>query len=158
MDGQSYSMSGERKICLISSHGGHLRELLAATENVSGDKYFVTHKTIHSEEILVDDKHYFILDPHLSLFKFAVNFFQSLKHILREKPEVIISTGAGIVIPSVLLGKYLFKSKLVFIESAANVVSPSKTGRFLYKYSDLFLIQWPAIKRHYPKAVYCGLA
>jgi beta-1,4-N-acetylglucosaminyltransferase len=146
-----------KKICLISSHGGHLRELLDATENVSGEKYIVTHRTAHTEEILVAAKHYFILDPHLSFLKFAFNFMQSLNHILRERPNVIISTGAGIVIPSILLGKYLLKSKLIFIESAANVVSPSKTGRFLYKYSDLFLIQWPAIKQRYPKAIYCGL-
>jgi beta-1,4-N-acetylglucosaminyltransferase len=157
MDGQSHSMSGKRKICLISSHGGHLRELLAATENVDGEKYIVTHRAAHTEEILSGAKHYFILDPHLSFLKYAFNFLQSLMHILREKPDVIIAAGAGIVIPSVLLGKIIFKSRLIFIESAANVTSPSKTGRFLYKYSDLFLIQWPAMKQHYPKAIYCGL-
>ncbi|MBN2400387.1 MAG: polysaccharide biosynthesis protein [Candidatus Aminicenantes bacterium] len=150
-------MNGKRKICLISSHGGHLRELLAATENVREKKYIVTHRAIHAEEILAGVKHYFILDPHLSFFKFAVNFFQSLKHILREKPDVIVSTGAGIVIPSILLGKYLLKSKLIFIESAANVVNPSRTGRFLYSRADLFLIQWPEMARYYPRAVYCGL-
>ncbi len=150
-------MNGKRKICLISSHGGHLRELLAATEKVSGEKYVVTHRTTNTEEILVAAKHYFILDPHRSLLKFACNFLQSLNHIFRERPDVIISTGAGIAIPSILLGKYLLKSKLIFIESAANVVSPSKTGRFLYNRSDLFLIQWPAMKQHYPRAIYCGL-
>lgn len=145
------------KICLISSHGGHLRELLAATENIKGQKYFVTHKTTHTNEMLSDVKHYFVLDPYRSFFKFALNFIQSLKHIFKEKPDVIISTGAGIAIPSVLFGKYLFKSQIVFIESAANVVNPSKTGKFLYKYADLFLIQWPTLLQHYPKAVYCGL-
>lgn len=142
---------------MISSHGGHLRELLDANENVKGEKYFVTHKATHTLEILADAKHYFILDPHRSFFKFALNFIQSLKHIFKEKPDVIISTGAGIAIPSVLLGKYLFKSQIVFIESAANVINPSRTGKFLYKYADLFLIQWPSLQPHYSKAVYCGL-
>jgi beta-1,4-N-acetylglucosaminyltransferase len=145
------------KICLISSHGGHLRELLVATENVKGEKYFVTHKTTHTNEMLAEVKHYFVLDPYRSFILFVFNFIQSLKHILKEKPDVIITSGAGIAIPSVLLGKYFFKSKLIFIESAANVINPSKTGRFLYKYADLFLIQWPSLQLHYPKAVYCGL-
>lgn len=145
------------KTCLISSHGGHLRELLAATENVKAEKYYVTHKTTYTKEILDGVNHYFIIDPHRSFFKLMYNFFQSWKHIIKEKPDLIISTGAGIAVLSILLGKYLLKSQIVFIESAANVITPSKTGKFLYKYSDLFLIQWPSLQQHYPKAVYCGL-
>jgi beta-1,4-N-acetylglucosaminyltransferase len=145
------------KICLISSHGGHLRELLDATAAVKGDRYFVTHKTAHTAEILKDEKHYFILDPHLSWFKYAVNFCQSLKHVLQERPELVITSGAGIAIPSVLLCRFLFKAKIIFIELSANVINPSRTGKFLYRFADLFLIQWPSLQSHYPKAVHCGL-
>ena len=145
------------KICLISSHGGHLRELLDATAEVKGDKYFVTQKAMHTAEILAGERHYFILDPHLSWGKYAVNLLQSLKHVLRERPELVIASGAGIVIPSVLLCRFLLKSKIIFIELSANVVNPSRTGKFLYRFADLFLIQWPSLQEHYPRAVYCGL-
>lgn len=145
------------KICLISSHGGHLRELMNATDNVKGDKYFVTHRTRHTEDVLSCQRHYFIIDPHKSRFKFMSNAIQALKHIIKEKPDLIISTGAGIAVPTILIAKYLFKTKVIFIESAANVVNPSKTGRFLYRYADLFLIQWRGLKGQYPKAQYCGL-
>ena len=60
-------MNNETKICLISSHGGHFRELLDATEDVIGNKYYVTHRTYHTEEILTNYRHYFIIDPHKSL-------------------------------------------------------------------------------------------
>jgi len=146
------------KICLISSHGGHLRELLNATTDVIGQKYYVTFKTKHTIEILEDLPHYFVLDPYKSFWKFVLNGLQSLKHIFKEKPDVVISTGAGIAIPTILLCKFLIKSKIIFIESAANVVNPSKTGKLLYKHIDLFLIQWPSLQMYYPKAVYCGLA
>ncbi len=145
------------KICLISSHGGHLRELIDATENVIGNKYYVTYKTKHTQELLEKFPHYFIIDPHKSLLKYFINTLQSFYHIFKEKPKVVISTGAGIAAPTVLISKYLLRSKIVFIESAANVVNPSHTGLFLYKHCDLFLIQWRALEKYYPEAKYIGL-
>lgn len=150
-------MNKEIKICLISSHGGHLRELLDATENVIGNKYYVTYKTKHTQELLKNSRHYFIIDPHKSLLKYFVNTLQSFYHTFKERPDVVISTGAGIAAPTVLICKYLLGSKIVFIESAANVVNPSHTGIFLYKHCDLFLIQWHALKKYYPEAQYVGL-
>lgn len=144
------------KICLISSHGGHLRELLNVAEGLIGNKYYVTHLALHTEEILKGEKHYFISDPHLSWWKYLLNGIQSLKHLFRESPDVILSTGAGIAIPSILLGKYLLKAKIIFIESGANVRTPSKTGKFLYKHCDLFFVQWKSLLDHYPKAKFAG--
>ncbi len=145
------------KICLISSHGGHFREIHDATKNVIGNKYYITYKTKHTVETLRTCRHYFIIDPHKSFFKCIINTLQSFFHIFREKPNVVISTGAGIAIPTILICKYLLNSKIIFIESAANVINPSKTGSLIYKYSDLFLIQWSTLKQFYPKAKYVGL-
>lgn len=66
------------KICLISSHGGHLRELLDATNSVNGAKYYVTCRTDHTVQLLQDEPHYFVIDPHLSFWKYFVNTAQSL--------------------------------------------------------------------------------
>ena len=100
---------------------------------------------------------YFVIDPVTSKPKFLLNAFQSLYHILRERPEVIISTGAGMAIPTMLLGKFLLGSKIIYVESAAAVIEPSRTGQFMYKYADLFLIQWDSLKTFYPKAKYVGV-
>lgn len=145
------------KICLVSSHGGHLHELTEATQHVWGDMYWVTFKTKHTKALLKDKSHYFIIDPVISRPKFLLNAFQSLYHILRERPKVIISTGAGIAIPTILLGKFLLNSKIIYVESAAAVIEPSKTGYFIYKYADLFLIQWESLKVFYPNAKYVGI-
>lgn len=145
------------KICIISSHGGHFYEAINATKKVIGNKYFVTHKTLGTSSILKNKKHYYILDPHTSKLKYIINFFESFKHLLIEKPSIIISTGAGISISTIILGKYLLKSKIIFIDTAASVSDLSKTGKFVYKISDLFLIQWEHLKKKYPKAIYCGL-
>lgn len=145
------------KICLISSHGGHLRELLNAAENISGEKYYVSHRTPQTEELLKGEKHHFIVYPYKSIIKYMWNAVQSMKHVFKERPRVVISTGPGSVIPTIVLCKLFLQAKIIYIESAANVVVPSKTGKFIYKFADLFLIQWPDLQIHYPNAMYCGL-
>ena len=149
--------SKSTKICLISSHGGHLRELLSATKNVIGTKYYVTCKTAHTLQLLQSSHHYFVVDPHTSFFKYLLNCLESLRHIYRERPYAVVSTGSGIAIPTIFICKFMLKAKVIFIESAANVYTPSKTGRFIYKWADLFLIQWPTLKRYYPKSICVGL-
>jgi hypothetical protein len=69
----------------------------------------------------------------------------------------VISTGAGSAVPTILLCKLLLRSKIIYIESAARVNTPSKTGEFLNGKADLFLVQWPAMQTHFTKARYCGL-
>ena len=150
-------MKDNLKICCISSHGGHLHEMTSAMKGVGGNIVWLTHKTKASQITLKGKPHHFILDPNVSKLKFAINSLQALWYLILERPRVIISTGSGIAIPMMLFGKYLFRSKLVFIESAAMVVQPSKTGKAIYKYCDLFLIQWETLKKFYPNAKYGGI-
>ena len=141
---------------VIGAGGGHLTEALAATNNLSMQRIFVTFKLPHSKKTLKNEKTYFVIDPHKSIFKYMINFIQSFLIILKVRPYVVINTGGGISIACSLFGK-IFGSKLIFIESGARVNRPSKTGKFLYRYSDLFIMQWPGMMRYYPKAVYGGL-
>jgi UDP-N-acetylglucosamine:LPS N-acetylglucosamine transferase len=76
--------------------------------------------------------------------------------LLRERPKAIISTGGGMSIATALLGK-LLGVKLIYVESGARVTSPSRTGKLLYKYADLFIVQWEPMLKHFPKAVYGGM-
>lgn len=145
------------KICLISSHGGHLHELMNAIKGVDASFYWVTYKTNHTRLLLKERKHYFIIDPNIYLWKYFINGIQSVFHIIKERPKIIISTGAGIAIPTIIIGKYLLSSKILYVESAAAVTQPSKTGRFIYKHSDLFLVQWQDLLKFYPRAKYAGL-
>jgi len=76
---------------------------------------------------------------------------------LKEKPRILFSTGAEIAIPSFYIGKYLFRTKLIYLECSAQVYSPSLTGRYVYPIADLFLVQWEPLLRQYgPKARYIG--
>lgn len=150
-------MRKDLKICCISSHGGHLHEMMGVMEGIEGNIVWLTHKTKASQVSLKGKQHHFILDPNVSKFKFFINSLQALWYLILERPKVIVSTGSGIALPMMLFGKYLFRSKLVFVESAANVVQPSRTGRAIYKHCDLFLIQWESLKEFYPNAKFVGI-
>lgn len=144
-----------RQMCVVCSAGGHLAEALAATKESSVDRYYVTKRDDHVAERLAGHKVYYVEDPHTSLWGYIKNVVQSLGIFLRERPKVILSTGSGIALATCLLG-WLYGSKIVFIETGARVVTPSRTGRLMYRFSDVFYVQWKPLLKYYPKAQYVG--
>ncbi len=144
------------KVCVICSAGGHLTEALLAVAALTEEYYLITFRQKHVGARQSGKKVYFVIDPHTSLFKFAVNCMQSLWLFLRKRPKVVITTGAGIAVPTCLIAK-LFGAKLLVIETGARVTTPSRTGRLLYKYADLFIVQWEPLLQVYPKAIYGGV-
>ena len=53
------------------------------------------------------------------------------------------------------LGK-IFGSKIIFIETFANIRTKTITGRLLYPISDKFIVQWKSMLDIYPDAIYGG--
>lgn len=143
---------------VVSSGGGHLSEALLAIEGVPLRATIATLRLPHTQSSLQGKawKIFYLIDPHGNFIKYLKNTFQSLLLVLRDRPEVVISTGAGMVIPTCLIAK-LLGAKLVFIETAARVHTPSRTGQLLYRYADLFVVQWEPLLEHYPKAKYGGV-
>ncbi|OJG52425.1 hypothetical protein RV06_GL000996 [Enterococcus haemoperoxidus] len=124
---------------------GETFELYIVTEKTmynysSTDTYFL--KQLNRKEL------FFII-------KFLWNSILSIRIFFKEKPDIIISTGALSVIPTYLIGK-IFGKKLIFIESFAKVSSPTLTGKLLYKFCDIFIIQWEELKKFYPNAICLG--
>ena len=145
------------KIVGISSGGGHLTELFdAIPSNCDLEINYITFRNGHTVKSLINKKHFFVIDPHVSKVKFIINFIQSFYLFVCLRPKIIISTGAGIAISFMLIGK-LFGSKLIFIESGARIFHPSKTGKFIYKYADLFLVQYDSLKDKYPNSIVASL-
>ena len=84
-----------------------------------------------------------------------VGAFLSLVVVVRQRPDVVITTGAGIVVFFCVFAK-LFGAKLIFIESMARIESPTLTARMLYPFADLFIVQWPGLLKYFPKAKFAG--
>lgn len=148
------------KICLACSAGGHLRELQLAIEDIPEywDCYWLTLKTTSTIDFLKNKEHVFLTNLQPSKkWSIIINSIQAIFWVLIKRPNVIITTGAGITIPTVYFAKKLLKAKIIFINSAADVTHASKTPLWIEKYADVFLVQWEEMKQIFPNAIYCGV-
>jgi len=75
--------------------------------------------------------------------------------ILRERPDVVISTGAAAGCIVCFLGK-LLGARVVWIDSITNVERISLSGRMVRYIANLFLVQWPKLAEQYNNVEYVG--
>ncbi|MTW30876.1 PssD/Cps14F family polysaccharide biosynthesis glycosyltransferase, partial [Streptococcus pneumoniae] len=87
-----------------------------------------------------------------NLIKNTVLAFNILR---KERPDVIISSGAAVAVPFFYLGK-LFGAKTVYIEVFDRIDAPTLTGKIVYPVTDKFIVQWEEMKKVYPKAINLG--
>lgn len=149
-----------KKICLASSAGGHLRELQLAIGSIPFDFncYWLTLKTTSTKAFMADKEHVFLQNfQPARKWTFFVNAIQALWWVAVKRPTCIITTGAGVCVPTIAFAKKLLGTKVVFINSAADVTHASKTPVWIKKYADLFLVQWEEMKEIFPDAVCCGV-
>lgn len=147
------------RVLLIGTAGGHFEQLkqLKGLER-KYEIFYVTNKNVSNKSSNLID--YFIHSPHgKNLIETAVGYFinaiEALFILIRVRPNIIISTGAGIAVPIILIGK-IMQIKIIFIESFARVNKPSRTGKFVYKYCDTFIVQHRKLCDEFPNAIYGG--
>lgn len=153
----------KRKVMFIASTGGHLEELLQLKDMF--DKYdysLITEKTksnMYLKDIYKDRVHYLIYGTkhHFITYSFKLlsNCFISLFYYFKYRPDYIITTGVHTAGPMCCIGK-IFGSKIIYIETFANMVTKTATGKLLYPISDKFIVQWESMKDIYPKADFGG--
>lgn len=151
------------KVLFIASAGGHLSELLALKPMFKKYDYFLmTEKTKSSKYLKKEHgkKFAFLLygtmaHPFTYPFKLLGNCFISLFYYLKFRPDVIITTGVQSAGPMCCIGK-IFGSKIVYIETFANLETKTASGRIIYHFADLFIVQWKSMLKLYPKAIYGG--
>lgn len=135
------------KIALVSSHGGHLTEVLALKEVFDRhETFFITYEGTTPSEL---KPAYTIGRYFKNPFSFVAVWFRLISIFRKEKPDLIFSTGAEIAFPVFYVAKFLFGCKLIYLECSAQVTTPSLTGRIVYPITDLFLVQWEALLKHY---------
>lgn len=66
--------------------------------------------------------------------------------VLRERPDVIVSTGAAPGLLALACGRVL-GARTVWIDSIANVEKLSLSGERAGRFADLWLTQWPEVAR-----------
>jgi UDP-N-acetylglucosamine:LPS N-acetylglucosamine transferase len=70
--------------------------------------------------------------------------FRVLLAVLRERPDVVFSTGAAPGFFALFFGR-LIGARVIWLDSVANVDVLSMSGRMIRPFSHLFLTQWPEL-------------
>lgn len=145
------------KICFVSSAGGHLTHLymLHPFWNTK-ERFWVTFDKEDARSLLKGEKLYYAYYPsNRSIKALIINTWRAIKILIKEKPNLIISTGAAPAIPFFFLGK-LLGIKTIYIEVLDRIDSPTATGKICYHLSDRFIVEWEEMKNVYPKAINLG--
>ena len=136
-------MAERKKILAVSSSGGHWAELLRLRPAFAGHEVvFVTTREDSRAEVpgsrvlTVPDAN---ADNRLRL---VVLLARMLLVILRERPDIVISTGAAPGYFALRFGRYL-GARTLWLESIANAEELSLSTRLVRRYADLLLTQWP---------------
>ncbi len=147
----------ELKICLVGSSGGHLTHLYMLKPFwKEKNRFWVTFDKEDAKSILDGEKMYPCYYPTNRNVKNLIrNTFLAIKILKRERPDLIISSGAAVAVPFFYIGK-LFGAKLVYIEVFDRIDKPTMTGKMVYPIVDKFIVQWEEQKKVYPKAVNLG--
>ncbi|MCX5638269.1 MAG: UDP-N-acetylglucosamine--LPS N-acetylglucosamine transferase [Planctomycetota bacterium] len=145
------------RICLVASAGGHTTQLLKLAESWTGhETFYITTTKVVVEQLQRYGNIYIVGECNRKHFlRVIIVFVRCMKIILREKPDVVISTGAAVGCIVCFLGK-LFGATVVWVDSITNVDRISLSGRMVRHIADLFLVQWPELSQKYSNVEYQG--
>lgn len=155
-------MTGRLRVCLAGSGGGHVRQLLDLEPSWSQhDYFFISEDTALSRSIA--EKHPTRFVPHVALGQARLgaplrmlaatvkSFFVSARIIFQERPDVLISTGAGAVFFSLVWAR-LAGARIVVIESFARFDKPSVFGRLSSPLAHRKVVQSKALATYWRDA------
>ena len=141
------AMKPRKKVLAVASGGGHWIQLLRLTPAfVDSEVVFVGVSSSYRSQV-AKYKFYSVNDGtrwnKIGLIKSA---FKLAWLNWKEKPDVVVSTGAAPGYLAIRLGR-LFGAKTIWLDSMANVESLSMSGAMVGRHADLWLTQWPDLER-----------
>lgn len=138
------------KLCVGASAGGHLCELLAIS--AAWQPYspiFVSTLPLVEGRLSRGAPVYILGECNRQQpLRTLVVFFRALRLMWRERPDAVLTTGSFPLALTCLAAK-LFRAKVIWIDSVANVDGLSASGRLVKRFADLFFTQWESVgERH----------
>lgn len=150
-------MKAKSGVGLIASSGGHLTQLLALRPWwAEQERFWVSFEKADAEVALAGERKYWCHFPtNRNVVNLVRNSLLAVRVLLRERPRLLVSTGAGPAVPFFFVGK-LLGARTIFVEVVDRVDRPTLTGRLVRPVTDLYLVQWPEQERFYPRAQVIG--
>lgn len=145
------------KVLLVCSSGGHLTQLYRLKPWWSDhERMWVTFEKADARSLLADENVTWAFHPTTrNIPNLLRNLWLALRLLPRYRPDVIVSSGAGVALPFFVLGR-LLRRCTVYLEVYDRIDSGTLTGRLCYPIADLFLLQWDEQRRCYPNGTVVG--
>ena len=145
------------KVCLVGSSGGHLTHLYMLKPFWQDqERFWVTFDKEDARSLLKDERMYPCHYPtNRSLKALIINTRIAWRTLRKEKPNLIISSGAAVAVPFFYIGK-LLGARLIYVEVFDRIDKPTMSGKMVYPITDRFVVQWEEMKAVYPKALNLG--
>jgi UDP-N-acetylglucosamine:LPS N-acetylglucosamine transferase len=145
------------RVLLVCSTGGHLTQLLRLKPWWERhDRTWVTFDKADARSHLAGERTVWAHHPTTRNVPNALRNLVLARKVLRdERPDVIVSDGAGVAVPFFWMARRMGIAT-VYVEVFDRVESPTLTGRMCRPVTDLFCVQWPEQQRHYEGSVVIG--
>ena len=155
------------KVVLVSSAGGHLTQMLVLANALAGEQDFLLcvqdFPAVRGMQLEEVGRLYYTpvcwryQRPFGVIVSLLASLFMLARVFWKERPDFLITTGAEIAIPALVVGRFLFRRPTLYLESLARIESPSLTGRICYHLAGRVFVQWPGLLGFYgPKAEHHG--
>lgn len=131
------------RVYLVGSSGGHLAQLMALRvwwEET--ERTWVTFDTPDALDLLSEERTIWAYHPTTrNLPNLLRNTYLAIRTLSRDRPELVVTTGAALAFPYFLVAR-LLRIKTAYIEVIDRVDSPTLTGRLCRPFTSLFCVQW----------------
>jgi len=130
------------RVLLVSSAGGHLAQLLQLEPwYAEHDARWVSFDLPDARSLLPTERTVWAHHPTTrSLKNLARNTVLAWREIRSWRPEVIISSGAGVAVPFFWIGK-LYGARTAYVEVIDRIDTRTVTARLVSPVTDLFVAQ-----------------
>ncbi|HHO50529.1 MAG TPA: UDP-N-acetylglucosamine--LPS N-acetylglucosamine transferase [Deltaproteobacteria bacterium] len=145
------------RVLLVASSGGHLTQLWWMRPWWSGhERVWVSFDEPHARRLLAHER---LIVAHHPTNRHLPNLARNLalaRRILKvERPDLVVSTGAGVGVPFLWLGGR-YGARTVFVEVFDRTDAPSLTGRLVAPVVDAIVLQRGSQRAIYPRGIVLG--
>src|SRR5690349_23238058 len=143
------------KIGIISSPGGHLTEVRCIRPAFASHPHFYVLNDRIPIAADMEGRTYFVTHAERN-WRQLLNVVEAFRILRKERPDVLISTGASPIVPFAILGRGFFGTQVIFVETITRVNRPSLTARIMYHLAHRFYYQHRELEAYFPRGHYFG--
>ena len=144
-------------VLLVASSGGHLLQLLTLSDAWRDlPTIWVSNDKEDARSLLAREDAHFLPGPYSrNIRSLLANLRLAVRLVFRERPSVVLTTGADIAVPFAWIGR-LLGARVVYVESFTRIETVSLSCKLIKPVANRVYVQWPELLAALPDARFVG--